>query len=149
MTLVATKFLNTAARALVAVALILLWLPVHAFAQRGGGRGAQQEQQAAPAAVFANAPAGNADNGKKLWNSVGCYQCHGYSAQGGAAGARLAPNPPAFAALVMYVRSPKGEMPPYTSKVISEAQLADIYAYLKSIPKPPDVKSIPLLNKTD
>jgi mono/diheme cytochrome c family protein len=133
---------------LLAVALILLWLPVHAFAQRGGGRGGGGEQQAAPAAADATTPAGNAANGKKLWNTVGCYQCHGYSAQGGA-GARLAPNPLPFSALVKYVRSPKGEMPPYTSKVISEVQLADIYAFLKTIPKLPDSKTIPLLNKTD
>ena len=33
------------------------------------------------------APAGNADTGKKLWVSVGCWQCHGYEGQGGAAGA--------------------------------------------------------------
>jgi mono/diheme cytochrome c family protein len=148
MTLVSTKFLNTdiAARALIAVALILLWLPVSSFAQRGGG---QQEQQAAPSAADATTPAGNADNGKKLWNTVGCYQCHGFSGQGGAAGARLAPNPISFPSFTKYVRTPTAEMPPYTSKVISEAQLADIYAYLKSIPKPPDVKSIPLLNKTN
>jgi ubiquinol-cytochrome c reductase cytochrome c subunit len=125
------------------VAALLLAVPV--FAQRGG-RGGQTGEQAAPAADTA-APAGNADNGKKLWNAVGCYQCHGYAAQGGV-GARLAPNVPAFTTLVKYVRSPKGEMPPYTSKVLYEAQLADIYAYLKSIPKPPDPKSIPLLNKS-
>jgi mono/diheme cytochrome c family protein len=130
-------------------ALILLWLPAHSFAQRGGRGSGQQEQPAAPAGADTAAPPGNAENGKKLWNTVGCYECHGYSAQGGPSGARLAPNPPAFSVLLKYVRAPKGEMPPYTSKVISDAQLADIYAYIKSIPKPPDVKSIPLLNKTN
>jgi hypothetical protein len=36
-------------------------------------------------------------------------------------------------------------MPPYTSKVVSDAELADIYAYLQSIPTPPPASSIPLL----
>jgi mono/diheme cytochrome c family protein len=130
-------------------ALLALGIP-QSFAQRGGRGGSasgQPEQQttSSPSPEQAAAPAGNADNGKKLWNSVGCYQCHGYSGQGGV-GARLAPNPMAFTALVKYVRNPKGEMPPYTSKVLSEAQLGDIYAYLKSIPKAPDPSSIPLLN---
>jgi hypothetical protein len=37
-------------------------------------------------------------------------------------------------------------MPPYTEKVVSDQELADIFAYVQSIPKPPDVKTIPLLN---
>ena len=46
-----------------------------------------------------------------------------------------------------YIRHPTGQMPPYTSKVISDSELADIYAYLKSQPTPPSGKSIPLLNQ--
>ena len=41
--------------------------------------------------------AGNAGNGRKLFVSFGCYQCHGYEAQGGSAGPRLAPRPIAYA----------------------------------------------------
>jgi mono/diheme cytochrome c family protein len=37
-------------------------------------------------------------------------------------------------------------MPPYTSKVISDADLTDIRAYLASVPEPPPAKSNPLLN---
>ena len=37
-------------------------------------------------------------------------------------------------------------MPPYSEKVISNDDVADIHAYLSSIPKTPDYKSIPLLN---
>ena len=91
-------------------------------------------------------PTGNADNGKKLYAQYGCYQCHGYAAQGGV-GARLAPRPLAFAAFSKYVRQPSGEMPPYTTKVLSNAQLADIYAFLRSVPQPPPVDSIPLLKE--
>jgi len=91
-------------------------------------------------------PAGNAETGKKLYAQYGCYQCHGYAAHGGT-GPRLAPRPLAFAAFSKYVRQPSGEMPPYTVKVVTEAQLADIYAFLRTVPQPPPVDSIPLLKE--
>ena len=93
----------------------------------------------------AQTPAGDAKHGKQLFESYGCYQCHGHDAHGGA-GARLAPNPIPFAAFSRYVRRPTGEMPPYTAKVVSERDLDDIYAFLGTIPTPPPVKSIPILN---
>jgi mono/diheme cytochrome c family protein len=99
---------------------------------------------AAPAAD--KAPAGNAENGKKLYAQYGCYQCHGYAAQGGV-GPRLAPRPLAFAAFSKYVRQPTGEMPPYTGKVLTDTGLADVYAFLQSVPRPPDVDDIPLLKE--
>jgi hypothetical protein len=37
-------------------------------------------------------------------------------------------------------------MPPYTPKVLSDQELTDIYAYISSVPKAPDYKSIPLLS---
>ncbi|MBI4479093.1 MAG: cytochrome c [Acidobacteria bacterium] len=91
------------------------------------------------------APAGNAANGKKLYNAIGCWQCHGYSGQGGAA-TKIAPNPISYPSFTKYIRAPKGQMPPYTTKVLSESDLGDIYAFLLTIPKPPDPKTIPLLN---
>ncbi len=97
------------------------------------------------AAVLGAQTAGNVRNGKKIFDSFGCYQCHGHDGHGGA-GARLAPNPISFAAFSKYVRQPTGEMPPYTGKVVSDRELADIYAFLQSLPPPPPVKSIPLLN---
>jgi ubiquinol-cytochrome c reductase cytochrome c subunit len=93
------------------------------------------------------APAGDAKKGRALFQSYGCYQCHGREAQGGVGtGPRLAPKPIAFVALSRYVRQPTGQMPPYTSKVISDRDLADIYAFLEAQPQPPAVKSIPILN---
>ncbi len=88
-----------------------------------------------------------AANGKKLFSKYGCYECHGTQGQGTTAGARLAPKPIALAALIAYVRQPKGQMPPYTAKVVSDADLADIRAYLASLPDPPPAKNIPLLNQ--
>jgi len=91
------------------------------------------------------APAGNAENGKKIFTSYGCYQCHNYAAHGGGAGPRLAPKPIPFQAFTRQVRKPANEMPPYTAKVVSDKELADIYAYLLTIPEPPAVSSIPIL----
>ena len=85
--------------------------------------------------------------GKTLFSKYGCYECHGTQGQGTTAGARLAPKPIALAALVAYVRRPAGQMPPYTAKVVSDAELADIRAYLASIPEPPAAKNVPLLNQ--
>jgi mono/diheme cytochrome c family protein len=90
--------------------------------------------------------AGSAENGKTLFAKFGCYQCHGREGQGATAtGPRLNQNPITYARFVSYIRKPSGEMPPYTAKVVSEQQAADIYAFLRSLPKPPAVESIPLL----
>ena len=90
------------------------------------------------------APPGNAEAGKKLFVSYGCYQCHGYEAQGSnATGPRLGPRPIAFAAFSRYVRQPTGQMPPYTAKVVSDADLTNIYAFVSSRLAP--AANIPLL----
>jgi ubiquinol-cytochrome c reductase cytochrome c subunit len=90
-------------------------------------------------------PAGSPQNGKELYLKYSCYACHGYDGHGGA-GARLVPmrmNPPGFTA---YVRSPR-QMPPYTAKVLSDAQLADLFAYIKSLPESPPASNIALLTR--
>ena len=94
----------------------------------------------------AGAPPGNADNGKKLFANDGCYQCHGREGQGGeGTGPHLGPHPIPFAQFERYVRAPTGQMPPYTAKVVSAQDLADIYAFLSSRPQPPAAKSLPQL----
>jgi ubiquinol-cytochrome c reductase cytochrome c subunit len=91
-------------------------------------------------------PAGNIQNGKKLYISYGCFECHGRQAEGTSVGGpRLGPNPISFPAFSTYVRKPTGQMPPFTAKVTSEADLADIYAFLQSLPHPPKADSIPAL----
>lgn len=95
------------------------------------------------------APSGNAQNGKKLFKSDGCYECHGTEGQGAqqTGAARIGPPQLSFDGFQSYIRKPTGQMPPYTSKVVPDQDAADIYAYLKSIPMPPKGKDIPLLNK--
>lgn len=102
-------------------------------------------ENAAQGSKTSDAPAGNAENGKRIFTKIGCYQCHGREGQGSTmTGPRIAPDPVPFDVLLGYVRKPTGEMPPYTSKVVSDQELADIYAYLKSRPHPPAAKDLPL-----
>jgi mono/diheme cytochrome c family protein len=94
-------------------------------------------------------PVGNAQNGKKNFTNDGCYECHGLQGQGATqtGAARIGPPLLSLESFMSYVRHPMNQMPPYTSKALSDQDLADIYAYLKSIPLPPKGKDIPLLNK--
>jgi mono/diheme cytochrome c family protein len=87
----------------------------------------------------------SAANGRLLFAKVGCYECHGYQGQGGAAGPRIAPEPLPFDGLAAFVRTSSGEMPPYPATLLSDSDLADIYAYLQSIPRPPALADVPLL----
>src|SRR5215204_6714526 len=90
-------------------------------------------QAQAPQRPATAAPPGNVEVGRKLFVSYGCYQCHGYEAQGSSAtGPRLGPRAIAFAAFSRYVRQPTGQMPPYTAKVVSDADLTNIYAFVSS-----------------
>ena len=57
-------------------------------------------------------------------------------------GPRLAPDPIPFEALSAFVRKTIARMPPYRKEILSDADLADIYAYLQSIPKPPNVQGL-------
>ena len=98
-------------------------------------------QTSAPAA-----PRGNAENGKRIFSAYGCYQCHNYAAHGGGAGPRLAPRPIPFPAFTRAIREPRNQMPPYTQKVVTDQELADIYAFLSTIPAPPAANTIPILN---
>ena len=96
------------------------------------------------AALAQDAPAGNAANGKKLYETTGCSQCHGYVGQGGAAGPKLI-DPSPFPAFVAQLRTPRQVMPPYTERVMTDQQIADIYAHVKTFPLPPDPATIPIL----
>jgi ubiquinol-cytochrome c reductase cytochrome c subunit len=96
-----------------------------------------------PPAASQSAPAGNAEAGRKLFVRKGCYQCHGREGQGApTTGPRLGPNPLALAAFVRAVRSPCAQMPPYTEKIVSDAELADMRAFLDSRPRPTTIDAL-------
>jgi ubiquinol-cytochrome c reductase cytochrome c subunit len=89
-------------------------------------------------------PKGNAQAGKQLFEAKGCYSCHGFVGQGSREGPRLTPALP-YPAFVAQLRTPRAIMPPYTAALVTDQQAADMHAYLASQPKPPDPKSVKLL----
>lgn len=104
---------------------------------------------AATLAAAANAQSGDAKQGKDLFTKYSCYACHGFSGQNGN-GARLVPMKFAQAAFIAYVRNPPraNQMPSFSAKVLSDMDLADIYAYIKSLPdSAPDPAKVPILRQ--
>jgi mono/diheme cytochrome c family protein len=95
----------------------------------------------------ASPAAGNAEHGRRVYRDVFCYACHGTEGQGGRDGVRLAGSPPSLSVFRAYLRKPAGNMPAYTARVLSEDDLLDIYAFLRSLPKPVSANTIPLLQK--
>ena len=94
----------------------------------------------------AQAPAaGSPQQGKELYLKYSCYACHGYDGHGGA-GARIVPLTMTVTRFAAYVHNPR-RMPPYTEKVLSDPQLADLFAYIKSLPASPAADQIPLLSR--
>jgi len=89
-------------------------------------------------------PTGDVRHGKQLFeSSLRCYACHGFDGQTGSP--RLVPMGRAQEAFVAYVRKPSGRgMPSFAAT--PDRDLADVYAYIRSIPPAaPPVDSLPLL----
>jgi mono/diheme cytochrome c family protein len=79
---------------------------------------------------------GDVERGRQTFMRVGCYQCHGREAQGASTGPRLGPKPLPVAAFNRAVRTPRNEMPPYSVKILSGTELADVYAFVTALPGP-------------
>jgi mono/diheme cytochrome c family protein len=101
------------------------------------------------AARAQDAPPGDAVEGKRLYLAVGCFTCHGRSGQGGAMNGPV----PALAKTAMpfdgfkgQLRQPANEMPAYSEKVMTDKQVADIYAFVESLPGPRPTKDVKILN---
>lgn len=92
---------------------------------------------------------GDAGNGKAVYLADGCFECHGRVGEGGyfnypaPALAQIRFPLEAFKAIV---RLGPNDMPAYAPAVLSDAELADIYAYLRSLPGPRPARELPLLN---
>jgi mono/diheme cytochrome c family protein len=79
----------------------------------------------------------NQPPGYQIYMANNCYQCHGTVGQGGTGPTivppRLLPQPKFMA----FVRNPSPpNMPPYTTAVLSDADLASIWSYLHALPPP-------------
>ncbi len=92
--------------------------------------------------MFAATPALAADaaRGQETYDRVGCALCHGSVGQGPVSGPKLAPDPLPFVAIRDYIRAPAQIMPPYREATLSDEEIADIHAYLESIPPAPDLE---------
>jgi mono/diheme cytochrome c family protein len=122
-------FLSNTARLAVAVTAAALILTA--------GAGEAQSQGAAPT--------GNVARGKALFlDSYACGSCHGV--YGTAGSPRIVPQGRSQAEFMTYVRKPTSNAMPNFADA-SDQQLADVYAYLKSLPapNPPPVQNIPIL----
>jgi mono/diheme cytochrome c family protein len=105
---------------------------------------------AASLAWAADNPRGNAAKGRTLYVTNGCSYCHGTAGQGGGGrtgGLRIANQGIGYPAFLSQLRHPVNEMPPYAESAMPDQEVADIFAFVASLPPPPDAKSIPLLNK--
>ena len=91
---------------------------------------------AAPVGQAAATPAGSVEHGQVVFSTVGCWERHGYAADGDV-GPKLGPNPLPYGAFAAPVRTPRQDMPHSTPDQLSEQDLADIYAFIQSIPPPP------------
>jgi mono/diheme cytochrome c family protein len=92
-------------------------------------------------------PAGDAANGKRLYLAT-CFACHGRSGQGGAMNGPapiLARTAMPFDGFKAQLRQPISDMPAYSEAVMSDQQIADIFAFLGTLPGPLPVKDMAIL----
>jgi mono/diheme cytochrome c family protein len=96
-----------------------------------------------------DAPQGDAANGKRIYLADGCFTCHGRSGQGGAytgPAPILAHTALPFDGFKGEQRNPANDTPAHSEAVLSDKDIADIYAFVASLPGPRSPKDIPILN---
>jgi mono/diheme cytochrome c family protein len=101
------------------------------------------------AAQAQDAPPGDAGNGKRLYLTDGCFTCHGRSGQGGAYNGPapiLAKTGLPFDGFKGQVRNPVNDMPAFSDALLSDKDIADIYAFVQSLPGRGSAKDIAILN---
>ena len=100
-------------------------------------------------AVAQDLPRGDAANGRRIYLAVGCFTCHGRSGQGGAytgPAPILARTALPFVGFKALIRDPSNDMPAYSDAVLSDQDIADVYAFLESLPGPRSPRDISILN---
>jgi len=96
----------------------------------------------------------NPVRGRELFATLGCADCHGEHGEGMGAGVgsaeregeehgmivpTLAQTPLSLERFIAQVRHPHEYMRPYSVRDVGDADLADIYAYLQTLPRPATV----------
>ena len=123
---------------------------------QGGGRGANAAP-AKPVPPPTSPVTGNATAGKGLYYNFGCYACHGYNGETGARPfvGRWG-NLSTEQTFLTFLRgranvapeTPSTNMPNFSQNSMSDKQVKDIYAYIRTFKSsaPPDVKDAAALN---
>ena len=103
------------------------------------------------AGPVASQSVGDAAHGKAIFMRDNCYTCHGTTGGGGGAlgGPRLSHAGLTPNAILNELRHPRAAMPAYSDKVLSDAEAADIVAYIQSLSRvqSKDAKAIRQLNE--
>ena len=93
-------------------------------------------------------PPGDAANGKRVYLNDNCFTCHGRAGQGGAYNGpapAVAKTPMPFEGFLGQIRNPSNDMPAYAASVMSDQAVADVLAFLQSLPGPRNPKDIAIL----
>jgi mono/diheme cytochrome c family protein len=95
-------------------------------------------------------PTGDAVKGKQTFLNAQCYACHGRFGEGG----RFEyPAPPLVSldlpaeALQAFLRAAPNDMPSFAPTLLTNDDIANIAAFLRSLPGRGDPKDFPLLNQ--
>ena len=134
--------------------LIIAAASAHAAQNRGGGRGGAPTGNATPPTTPVT---GNAANGKGLYYSNGCYGCHGFNGETGRAFVgNWTSNLGSEENFTRFLRAranvapatPSTSMPNFPESALSDKQVKDIYAYIRSFKSnAPPLANIPTLNE--
>lgn len=82
-----------------------------------------------------NSPKGNAAEGQRWYNMQNCSACHGPNGNDGRA-AEISAIDMSFGSFIDIIRDPYSpSMPRFSVEKLSDNDAADIYAWLKSMPK--------------
>lgn len=121
---------------------------MNAQGRRGGGAATSDAAATSTTSSFkpTNSP-GDPKRGRELFVKDACYQCHGYEGQVANAGMRLGPNPMPPEAIAAFIRKDNGMMPPFSATMVTDQDIVDIVAFLRSVAPPTDIKNIPDFKK--
>ncbi len=101
-----------------------------------GDFGGEEEVEAQEGAV------GNPANGQNLFFSLGCNVCHGDQGEG-LVGPTIAMTIVPLDRVITQYREPLEAMQVFPPDKVSDEEIADIYAWLQTVPRPPEADVIP------
>jgi mono/diheme cytochrome c family protein len=102
-----------------------------------------------PSARAQDAPKGDIANGQRVYLADGCFTCHGRVGQGGnyyGTTPTLAKTELPFEGFKQQLRDPVRVMPAYSEAVVSDKEVADIFAFLQTLPGRRPARDFPILN---